>query len=159
MGVTTQYYNIPTSCAIWPTMHSYMYYKICCMYISLFNNYHTQLSHNSTHKIDVHYRLSTTHSIYKTICICHAQHYTKLPLFIRSITMHQHAEHIPSTACSTLPPHPQTFSHTRQSIFVILSSNKIAAVYNITHSPCTSTCTTHQALLFKSRLPTIPRSG
>ena len=64
MGVTTQYiYNIPTSCAIWPTMHSYTYYKICCMYISLFNNYHTQLSHNSTHKIDVHYRLSTTHSI------------------------------------------------------------------------------------------------
>ena len=36
--------------------------------------------------------------------------------------------------------------HKRQTISAILNSNYIAATHNTTHSPCTSTCTTHPAL-------------
>ena len=41
---------------------------------------------------------------------------------------------------------PPQLLHTRQTIFAMLSSKYIAATHNTTHSPCTSTCTTHPAL-------------
>ena len=36
--------------------------------------------------------------------------------------------------------------HTRHTVSAMLSSNCVAATHNTTHSPCTSTCTTHPAL-------------
>jgi len=41
----------------------------------------------------------------------------------------------------------RTLLHTRQIISAMFSCNYIAASHSITHSPCTSTCTTHPALL------------
>ena len=42
--------------------------------------------------------------------------------------------------------HCSHFVHTRQTIPAVLSRNYIASTHNITHSPCTSTCTTHPAM-------------
>ena len=53
---------------------------------------------------------------------------------------------------SNIPYRPSSctpqFQHTRQTISAIYAqySNYIAATHNITHSPCTSTCTPHPAL-------------
>ena len=49
--------------------------------------------------------------------------------------------------------HCSHFVHTSQTIPAVLSKNYIASTHNITHSPCTSTCTTHPAL--PSPLPSL----
>ena len=63
-----------------------------------------------------------------------SQHNLKLPTY--------HTD--PCSTCSH-------FLHTRQTIPAMLNSNYIASTHNITHSPCTSTCTTHPAI--PSQLP------
>ena len=42
--------------------------------------------------------------------------------------------------------HITRFLHTRQTIPAMPSNNYIAATHNVTHFPCTSTCTTHPPL-------------
>ena len=127
MRMTPQYFHtIPTSCTILPTAHST---KISTC---------TYLMHNPsfTH---INMALSTTHSTvfrHQDNPHLHCSAGIKVPNITHTLTGHKD---------SALLMHSQLL-HTRLTTSAVLSSNEVAATHNITHSRCTSTCTTHLAL-------------
>ena len=117
-----QFHTIPTSCAILPTVHTT---KLLYMHLA----YSHPLNEHCTQHCSLHSLLHEGNPYLP----CSA-----------AIKFHITYSNVPYKPNLCIPQ----FLHSRQTISAMLSSysNYIAAIHNVTRSPCASKCTPHPAL-------------
>ena len=89
----------------------------------------------------------TTHQQGSQHCSLQSLPHTKQPMcdMFSSTRSSQHNSHFNMPTDSALLMHFAASAY-RTDLSAMLSSNCVAATHNVTHSPCTSTCTPHPSL-------------